>query len=81
MVLYCLHDIFRRDLVGRVPVYVNSPIATNVTERYEKFVEYHRLSSGNCADVCDVAEFVRTVEESKELSARRSPMVVISAGG
>jgi metallo-beta-lactamase family protein len=79
--LYILHEIFRRDPSARVPVFVNSPMATDVTEVYERFVDYHSLSKEVCSAVCDVAHFVRSVEESKELAERRFPMVIISASG
>ena len=79
--LLCLHQIFERGLAPRVPVYVNSPMATDVTELYQRFHEYHRLSEQECSTVCDVAEYVRSVEASKELSARRGPMVIVSASG
>jgi len=79
--LFCLHRIFEQGLAPRVPVYVNSPMATNVTALYQRFHEFHRLSAEECASVCDVAEFVRDVEASKELSAKRGPMVIVSASG
>jgi metallo-beta-lactamase family protein len=34
-----------------------------------------------CADVCNSAVFVRTVEESKELNEKEGPMIIISASG
>jgi metallo-beta-lactamase family protein len=79
--LFCLHQIFERGMAPRVPVYLNSPMATDVTALYQRFHEYHRLSAEECASVCDVAEFVRDVEASKQLSAKRGPMVIISASG
>jgi metallo-beta-lactamase family protein len=79
--LLCLHEIFERGLAPRVPVYVNSPMATDVTALYQRFHDYHRLSEQECSSVCDVAEFVRSVEASKELSASRGPMVIVSASG
>jgi len=79
--LYVLHEIFRRELVQRVPVFVNSPMADDVTALYERWPEYHRLSREGCAAVCDVAQYVRSVDESKELNQRWFPMVIISASG
>jgi metallo-beta-lactamase family protein len=79
--LYCLHEIFRKQPGLQVPVYVNSPMATSATALYQRFVDYHRLSREQCAAVCDVAEFVRSVDESRELNARKGPMVIISASG
>lgn len=79
--LFCLHQIFERELAPRVPVFVNSPMATDVSALYEQFHDYHRLSQAEVATMCDVAEFVRSVEESKDLVARKGSHVVISASG
>lgn len=79
--LYCLHEIFRRGLARRVPVFVNSPMATDVTELFRRSSDYHRLTPDLCDAVCDVAHYARSPEESKELSASRKPAVIISASG
>ncbi len=79
--LYCLYEIFRRKLAPIVPVFLNSPMATSATELYRRFHEYHRLTHDHCQDVCEVAQFVGSPEESKQLDRRRGPMVIISASG
>jgi metallo-beta-lactamase family protein len=79
---YCLHEIFERGLAPRVPVFLNSPMATRVTELYQRYASYHRLTPELCNTVCSLPEFVRSVDESKELTARgRFPAVIISASG
>jgi metallo-beta-lactamase family protein len=80
--LLCLHQIFKRGLAPEVPVYVNSPMATSVTQLYQRFSEYHRLSDEYCAEVFERAHYVRSVEESRELTGRgRIPAVILSASG
>ena len=79
--LYCFHEIFRRNLADRVPVYVDSPMATDVTEIFRNSPELHRLPEAQCSEVCDVARYTRTPDESRELTARREPAVVVSASG
>jgi len=79
--LYCFHEIFRRNLADRVPVYVDSPMATDVTDIFRRSPELHRLPEDQCSEVCDVAQYTRTPDESRELTARRGPAVVISASG
>ena len=79
--LYCLHEAFRRELAPAVPVFVNSPMATDVTELYTRHIDYHRLSGEQCASVCDVASYTRSVDESRKLSALRGRMVILSASG
>jgi metallo-beta-lactamase family protein len=80
-ILFCLHQLRLRGSIPDVPIYVNSPMATDVTELYRHHAAYHRLSESQCADVCNSAVFVRTVEESKELNEKKGPMIIISASG
>lgn len=79
--LFCLHEIFARGLAERLPVFVNSPMATDVTELYERYVDFHKLGPKECAAVCDVATYTRSTDESRKLSALRGRMVIISASG
>lgn len=79
--LLCLHRLFSTGAVKRVPVYLNSPMATDVTALYERHHAYHRLSEQDCAAMSSTAEMVRTIEESKQLNTRSGPMVIISASG
>jgi metallo-beta-lactamase family protein len=79
--LYCLHEAFRRGIAPRVPVFVNSPMATDATRLYQRWAAFHRLSDRECAEVFGVASFVRSVEESKRLNERLGPLVILSASG
>ena len=79
--LYCLHQIFSRGLAPEVPVFVNSPMATDVTKLFRRSCDYHRLTDRLCGSVCDVAQYTRSPEESKQLARRRGPAVIISASG
>jgi metallo-beta-lactamase family protein len=79
--LYCFHEIFRKKLANRVPVYLNSPMATSVTDLFRESCEYHRLAPEQCDEVFGMARFVRSVEESRALASRFEPMVIISASG
>jgi len=79
--LDCLHAIFQRDESLRVPVYLDSPMATDVTELYEKNPEYHRLNADEIARVCRVARIVNTVRDSQELNDLDGPMIIVSASG
>lgn len=81
LVLYCVEEAFRRGEAPRVPVFVNSPMATDVSKLYVKHAEAHRLSRDACAKMFSRVTFVQSVEESKALVRRKDPTVVISASG
>lgn len=70
-----------KGVIPDVPVYLNSPMAVDATEIYHRHHEEHHVGSEDCQAMFDVAERVRTVEESKELNRRDGPFIVISASG
>ncbi len=80
--LYCLQQLFARGLAPEVPIYLNSPMATSVTHLYERFPDHHRLSAEGVAELQAGVHFVRTVEQSRDLTSRgRIPAVILSASG
>ncbi len=73
------------DLKG-VPVYVDSPLATNVTEVFRKHPECFDKETFKIFTEGDPFNFpglnyVRDTDESKSLNARRGPMIIMSASG
>jgi metallo-beta-lactamase family protein len=81
LVLYTLSRIFAAGAAPRVPVFLNSPMAIDVTELYLRYDRYHRLTAQQCQEAFSVAEYTRTVEQSKELNTRVGPMVLIAGAG
>lgn len=70
-----------RGEIPYVPVYLNSPMGTDATEIYHNHHDEHHVSREDCMAMFNLAERVRTVEESKELNRRHGPMIIISASG
>lgn len=80
--LYC---IARLKHAGRLPhglpVFLNSPMAVDVTGLYLRFCDEHRLDADGCEALRGAARFVNTVEESKRLNSMHGPMVIVAASG
>jgi len=81
LVLLALWRVFESGAASRVPVFLNSPMAIDVTELYHKYPGYHRLDRGSTPAVFGIAKYTRTVEQSKALNRRRGPMVLIAGAG
>jgi len=64
-----------------VPVYLNSPMATDVTALYRNFPSLHRLGSVELDAMRRITRVVNSVEESKALNLRKGPMIIVSASG
>jgi metallo-beta-lactamase family protein len=65
-----------------VPVYLDSPMAINVSELLLKYPNDHRLSHEICLGMGRLAQYIRTPEESKGLDQNPAmPKIIISASG
>ncbi len=79
-----LHFLAQLKLAGEIPdipIYLNSPMSTDVTNVFFQFANLHKLSPKECEGMREVVRFVKSADESKALNMRRGPMVIISASG
>lgn len=79
--LYLLSQLKKTHRIPAVPIFLDSPMAIDVTGIYHRHRKEHRLDEQQCHDMCHAARIVNTVEESKRLSAQRFPSVIVSASG
>jgi metallo-beta-lactamase family protein len=80
-VLYAIYRLKARGAIPDMPVYLNSPMAIDMTEVYQRYRSEHRLSIEECRGMCHVAKMVSTVEDSRALVAQRKLAVIVSASG
>lgn len=88
LIMFYLRELETQQRIPRLPVYVDSPMAINVTDIYARHHEDHRRQftqeeqQGN-HDPLNLREvhMTRTVEESKAINDVVSPCIIISASG
>lgn len=82
-----LHELVKQKRIPSIPIFVDSPLAVNVTEVFRKheelFDEQTRrfLESGDDPFGFKMLRYIRTAEQSKALNDLRGPFLVISASG
>ena len=81
LLLYLLARLKARGAIPDIPVFLNSPMATDATRIYHEHRHEHRLTDEQCRAMCTAAVFVNSVEESKGLNERRGPAVIVAASG
>jgi metallo-beta-lactamase family protein len=85
--LYHLSVLQHQGRIPRIPLFVDSPMATSATVLYDHTREDHDVDmkdfslDGKSALHPDHLEFVRDKSQSKALNARQGPMVIISGSG
>ena len=80
-ILYTIHRLTSEGRVPRAPVFLNTPMAIDVTDLYTKHTSYHRLSDEECQALRASATYVRSVTESKALNRSAGPMVIVAGAG
>ena len=84
--VYSLHRLYRAGQIPEVPVYVDSPLAVDVTTVFrlhpEVFDRRERLiETTNELFDFPLLRYVREVSESKTITAQPGPAVIIAASG
>lgn len=64
-----------------VPIYLNSPMAVDVTAIYQRHAGEHRISPEEFRRMYTIATSVHSVDDSKLLNLRGGPMIIVSASG
>ena len=79
--LYLLATLKREGRIPDLPLFLNSPMAADVTDIYHRHHGEHRLDASQCEAMCHSARVVNTVDESRQLNELRFPAVIVSASG
>jgi len=88
-VVYHLHELMQSGEIPQMPVYVDSPLATNITEIFRAHPECYdeeteqllMQDGGDDPFGFNMLRYTRSTEESKKLNNIRRPAIIISASG
>jgi metallo-beta-lactamase family protein len=83
LLMYYLRVLEDQKRIPNLPVFVDSPMAINVTEMYVRHRTDHDLKQQSGDDPLSVknVHLTRTVEDSKKINDVVSPCIIISASG
>ncbi|MGQ9919757.1 MAG: MBL fold metallo-hydrolase RNA specificity domain-containing protein [Desulfobacca sp.] len=89
LLIYLLNRLQNRGDLPDLPVYVDSPLAVNVTEIFRRHTKYFDAEAQRImtqdpdGDIFNFRRlhYIRDVEESKRLHFRSEPCIIISASG
>ena len=89
-IVLALHELADAGSIPRLPVYIDSPLATKATAVFdehrevyddsEPFIHAH-MGSSEALFRFPMVQYTQSVEESKALNQKHGPMVIIAASG
>ena len=79
--MYLIQQLKAARRIPELPVYLNSPMAADVTAIFQRHGDEHRLTPDECRASFAGVKIVNTEEESRALNALHYPSIIISASG
>lgn len=86
-IVYYLGQLIRKKKIKKLPIYVDSPLACDITDVFlknsESFDQKAKTLISSQADIFGMnsISYIRTAQESKQLNFDKRPMIIISASG
>jgi len=86
-VLYFLNKLIKDELIPSIPIYVDSPLATDITDLFEHHINFldletrQAIARGESPFGLLNLRFVRDQMESKSLNIDKRPMIIIAGSG
>jgi metallo-beta-lactamase family protein len=85
-IIYDLHVLARAGQIPNIPIYIDSPLATDATSVFAMHPEIFDQTEDLVRRVRELFDFslvhfTRDVEESKRLNTAQGPMIIIAASG
>ena len=80
-ILYYIHDLKTEGRIPDVPVFLDSPMAQDITDIMLDNFNEHLLDKKTCIELAEGVRYVRTVQESKEIDTYTFPKIIVSASG
>ena len=83
LLMYYLHQLVDQQKIPSLPIYVDSPMAINVSDMYAKHRADHDFKPQQSADPLGMHDvhLTRTADESKQINSVVTPCIIVSASG
>lgn len=79
--MYLLSRLMDEHRIPELPVFLDSPMAIDVTGVFRHFRNEHRLTQDACDRLHAMVTYTRSPEESEALASNRYPKIIIAGAG
>jgi len=79
--MYLLWKLRKKGTIPSVPVYMDSPMGTNVLDVFLHYPTWHKLSMEECHDMCKDIKLIRSIQETYVLAKSEETKIIIAGSG
>jgi metallo-beta-lactamase family protein len=81
MLQHMLITLMAKDMIPELPIYLDSPMAINVSDVYCHFSNEHKLTHRQCKTMCEGINYTSSVDDSKAIAGQQYPHIIIAGSG
>lgn len=81
IILHYLVELKKSGKIPDIPIFLDSPMATQATDILIKYSNEHKLTPQQCKDLKAYVTYIQTSEESMELDQQTNSKIIVSASG
>lgn len=81
LLMHLICKLQRTSAIPKVPIYMDSPMGTNVLEVFSNHKSWHKLSDEDAEEMMRTIHLVRSVKETYELAGTQRSKIIIAGSG
>ena len=79
--MYLLWKLKEREVIPDIPIYMDSPMGTNVLEVFRNNLSWHKLTTDQCVEMCREIKLIQSIKETYTLAKSETPKIIIAGSG
>lgn len=79
--MYMLWQLYKKNKIPNIPIFIDSPMGNNVLSVFERFPEWHKLSLKEYRQMCDHFEIISSYADTWKTIDDPRPKIVIAGSG
>lgn len=81
LLIYLLHQVFRKNKAPQIPVFIDSPMGVDATKLFSQFPDFHKIQAQEFRAITNQFELVSSFRRTWEIIDMNQPRIVIAGSG
>jgi metallo-beta-lactamase family protein len=81
LLMYLLWKLKKEKKIPQQPIYMDSPMGTNVLKIFQKYPQWHKLDQAICNQIVKEIELIEDVQDTYRLAEDTSAKIIIAGSG
>ncbi|WP_027136758.1 MBL fold metallo-hydrolase RNA specificity domain-containing protein [Gaetbulibacter saemankumensis] len=80
-VMYLLWALYKKNKIPNIPIFIDSPMGNNVLEVFNRFPQWHKLTSSEYNAMCNHMNIIESYKETWDtIDDKRSKIIIAGSG-